>query len=300
MGIDFGNLIRRSFEIAWKYKSLWVFGLFAGGSGTFNFDWTKKVDSFDTDLSYAYDWLDKLNLPHEMVPASWGVLGALLLWLVALMLLFFICYLIAQPAMIDAVNKITRGGQYTWGTSFSRGADFFWRFFGIVMVELFTWIALIAAVAVPAIILTPWTLLLTIPVALVLCFFIFHTYRLAEISMVARDTQIADAIIEGWNLLMMNKTNCFLMTLLMIALGIGFVIVIGIVAVLLYLPINALVLALTGNLVAILLMALVIGLPVALVLGGYSGTFFNSLYVQFYFRLVEPPRVATVTTGPMA
>ena len=49
-------------------------------------------------------------------------------------------------------------------------------------------------------------------------------------------------------------------------------------------------LALTDNLVAILMLAVFIGLPVALVLGGYTGTFFNALYVQFYFRLVEPPQ----------
>jgi len=293
MSVDFGNIVRRAFDLAWRFKSLWVFGLFAGGMSTFNMDWTKKVDAPEADLGFAYDWFERMGLPTSLVPSEMGVIAAILLWVAVLAFLFFICHLIAQPAIIDGVNKITRGGQYAWGTSFSRGADFFWRFLGLIMVEIVAVVALLAAIIVPAIVLTPITLLLTVPVALVLFFFIYHTFRLAEVAMVARDNAIADAIIEGWNLLMQNKANCFLLNLIMIGIGLCFMIVLGIAALILYFPINVLVLALTDNLVAIFMLAVFIGLPVALVLGGYTGTFFNALYVQFYFRLVEPPQPAT-------
>jgi hypothetical protein len=293
MGIDFGNLIQRSFEIAWRYKTLWIFGLFAGGMEALNFDWTKKVNRDQVDMDFAYDWFEQLNLPTDLVPPDLAVIGAILMWALALGLLFFICYLIAQPAIIDGVNKVTRGGQYSFGTSFSRGADFFWRFFGITLVEIFAAIAVVAAVVILAV-LTPFTLLLTIPCALLVFFFVYHTFGLAEVAMVARNNQIADAIAEGWSLLLRNKTNCFIMTLILIGLGIGFFIVVSLVTLIFYLPINLLVFGMTESLVAILLMALFIGLPVALVIGGYTGTFFNALYVQFYFRMVEPPQPATV------
>ena len=297
MGIDFGNLIQRSFEIAWRFKTLWIFGLFAGGMDAFNFKWTDKIQREEIDTGFAYDWFERLNLPTDLVPPDLAIIGAILLWVLALALLFFICYLIAQPAIIDAVNKITRGGQYSFGTSFSRGTDFFWRFFGITLVEIFAALAVIAVIVVLAIVLTPLSLLLTIPCALVVFFFVYHMFGLAEVAMVARNNQIADAIAEGWDLLMRNKANCFLMSLIMIGLGIGFIIVVSLVTLAFYLPINLLVLGVTENLVAILLMALFIGLPVALVVGGYTGTFFNALYVQFYFRLVEPPQ-PTPATAP--
>jgi hypothetical protein len=300
MGIDFGNLIRRSFEIAWKYKSLWVFGLFAGGFGSFNTNWTDKINQQVTDQGTVYNWPGQFGFPSEAIPSSMAVWSAIILWVLALVLLFFICHLIAQPAIIDAVNKITRGGQYTWGTSFSRGADFFWRFFGLYMVELFVFAAIVAPVVLLAWLVSLVTLLLTIPAAIVLAFCVFYTFGLAEVAMVARDSAVADAIIEGWNLFMQNKLNCFLMFLVSIGMWLGFLIVFGIIAAILYLPINLLVIAMTENLAAVFMLALFIGLPVALVIGGYIGTFFNALYVQFYFRLVEPPRVAAVTTGPMA
>jgi len=299
MGIDFGNLIQRSFEIAWRFKTLWIFGLFAGGMDAFNFKWTDKIQREEIDTGFAYDWFERLNLPTDLVPPDLAIIGAILLWVLALALLFFICYLIAQPAIIDAVNKITRGGQYSFGTSFSRGTDFFWRFFGITLVEIFAALAVIAVIVVLAIVLTPLSLLLTLPCGLVVFFFVYHTFGLAEVAMVARNNQIADAIAEGWDLLMRNKANCFLMSLIMIGLGIGFVIVVSLVTLAFYLPINLLVMGVTENLVAILMMALFIGLPVALVVGGYTGTFFNALYVQFYFRLVEPPQpILTTTTAP--
>jgi len=299
MGIDFGYLIQRSFQIAWRYKTLWIFGLFAGGGDAFNLNWTDRIERRQVDMDFAYDLFDRLGIPYDVIPPQLAVLGAIILWILALVLLFFICYLIAQPAIIDAVNKITRGGQYRFGTSFSRGADFFWRFFGITMVEIFSVLALIAIVVILAIVLTPFSLLLTIPATIVVGFLLYHTFALAEVAMVARNNQIADAIAEGWGVLMRNIGNCFIMTLIMIGLTIGIGIVVFILALIFYLPINLLVFGVTENLVSILILAVMIGLPVSLVIGGYTGTFFNALYVQFYFRLVEPPQPqpAIATSG---
>ena len=304
MDVDFGNIIKRSFEVAWRYKTLWIFGLFAGGGGSLNFNWMDNLQHDRVGSNFAYDFFDSMDMPprfYDVIPPELALVSMLIVWMLALGLLFFIGYLIAQPAIIDGVNKITRGGQYRFGTSFSRGADFFWRFLGITMVEIFLGIFALFIIIITAIVLHPITLLMTIPAGIVTLFFAFHVFGLAEIAMVARDNHISDAIGEGWNLLMHNKVNCLIMSLLLIALGIGFTIVILMATFFVYLPINLLVYWVTGDLVGILMLAVFIGLPVALVLGGYSGTFFNALYVQFYFRLVEPrpiPAIATPVERP--
>ena len=290
MNVDFGAIIKRSFEVAWKYKTLWIFGLFAGGGSSFNLDFSGNTDMQSVDSNFLYDWSRSAGIPDQYIPSDLAVIGVLVAWLLALALLFAICYLIAQPAIIDGINKITRGGTYTFGTSFSRGADFFWRFFGLTLVGIFTGGVCLMVVVILAVIATPLSLLLTIPGLFVFGFFFTHTLGLAEISMVVRDIQIADAIAEGWRLVTTNKANCFLLSLIWIGMAIGFAIVFGIAGMIFYFPINLLVYGLTGNLVGILLLALFIGLPISLVLGGYTGTFFNSLYVQFYFQLVEPPQ----------
>ena len=296
MNVDFGSLIQNSFRVAWRHKTLWIFGLFAGGVEGFNFDWLENIDREPADISIMYDLFDYMDWSYDFIPPQLAMLGGLVVWLAALALLFFICYIIAQPAIIDGVNRVTRGGQYTFGSSFSRGTDFFWRFFGITLIEIFVAIAAVMAVVVLAIALTPFSLLLTIPAGLIFFFFAYHTFGLAEVAMVARDNQIGDAVAEGWSLLKNNLGNCFLMTLVLIGLGIAFAIVIFMAALILYLPINLLIYAMTGSLIGVLVLALFIGLPVAIVLGGYTGTFFNAMYVQFYFGLVEPQSVVEVVT----
>ena len=44
--------------------------------------------------------------------------------------------------------------------------------------------------------------------------------------------------------------------------------------------------------------ALVAGLPVSLVVGGFLGVFYNCLYTLFYFELVEPKQESTATAPP--
>ena len=288
MSIDFGNLISRSFEIAWKYKTLWIFGLFTGaGVHSFNID---LPDEFSQKVGRTFDlqdyspWVDRLDLPSDL---GGPLLGAIIVWLAVLILLFFVCYLIAQPAIIDAVNKITRGGQYRLGDSFSRGVDFFWRFLGLTLVSIMCVLAVLAVIVLLAV-ASLWTLIVTIPCAIIVYFFVWHIFALGEVAMVARDGRIADAIAEGWDLVWRNKTNCLIMTFLLIGIAIAFMIIMAIVALVAFLPVGLLVALLTGNLIAILLLGLVIGLPVSMVVGGYTGTFFNALYVQFYFRLYEP------------
>jgi len=298
MNVDFGSMIQKSFQVAWRHKTLWIFGLFAGGVEGFNFDWLENLDREPADMSIMYDLFDYMDWSYDLIPPKLAMLGGIVAWLMALALLFFICYLIAQPAIIDGVNRITRGGNYTFASSFSRGTDFFWRFFGITLIEIFIGIAAVFTVVILAIVLTPLSLLLTIPAALIFFFFAYHTFALAEVAMVARDNQIGDAVAEGWSLIKNNLGSCFLMTLVLIGLGIAFMIVIFIAALILYLPVNLLVCTITGSLVGILVLALFIGLPVAIVLGGYTGTFFNAIYVQFYFGLVEPQPVAA--TSPPA
>ncbi|RKX23591.1 MAG: hypothetical protein DRP45_10205 [Candidatus Zixiibacteriota bacterium] len=286
MSIDFGGMIRRSFELAWRYKTLWVFGLFAGASGgDFNFDSSKFVNFNEADYR---DILECAGL--DCLPFSFDeqFIGTLILWVVAMIILFIVCHLIATPALIDGVNKITRGGRYEFGTSFSRGIDFMARYFGLSLIGFAVLMAVIAVVVVLAIVLTPISLLLTIPAMLVAFFFLVHILGLAEVALVARDVSVGDALAEGNSLVMRNIGACFIMTLVLIGLYIGFAIVLGIAALMLYWPINMIVETITQSLTATIVLGLFLGLPIALVLGGYSGTFFSSLYVQFYFQLVEP------------
>jgi hypothetical protein len=298
MGIDFGALIRRSFEIAWRYKSLWVFALFAGGGGYYNINLRDNLvkEYGDGDSLGMYDFSGMESFIREHL---WEVISALAIWLVAVIIVSLVCYLISAPALIDSVNKITRGGTYRFADAFSRGLDFFWRFTGLLFIGVGATTFLVFVIVILAVVLTPFTLILTIPAGFVVGVIAWHVLALGGVAMVARDTDIGAGLEEGWTLVKRNVSNVVIITLLYIGLAIGFWIVFGIISAIAFMPIGVLVALLTGSLWPAIALALVIGLPISLVLGGFQGTFFNALYVQFYFRLVEPaPAPSIATAGP--
>ncbi len=198
------------------------------------------------------------------------------------------------------MNKLTRGGSYQFGSSFSRSLDFFWRMLGIGLVQ-FCLMILFVGLAVLLIFVSPWTLLLTIPVFLAIIVPMFHVFELGRMALVARDTDVSSALAEGWELLKRNVGNVTIITLLYIALAIGFGIVYLIIGGIFFLPVGLAVAGITDQFWPTLIWAVVLGLPVSLVLGGFGGSFFHALYAQFYFQLLEPGPVQSVTTaGPGA
>ncbi len=290
--MDFGGLIQRSFNLAWRYKSLWIFGLFAnGGAGTFNFELPEKLaDRFDIKDFILGDGFAADMVEQFMAPL---IVAGLIMGLA-----IFVCSMIAVPALIDGVNKVTRGGYYRFGESFSRGIDFFWRFLGLTLLAVVLIMGAIIIMVILALALTPLSLLLTIPAMIVFAFIVYHTFELAQVAMVARDISIVDALDEGWQLLRQNIGNCLIMSLLLIGLGIAVFIVIAIISLFTFVPLNIFLATTVDSLATFIVLAVILGLPVTLILGGYFGTVFNAMYIQFYFGLVEPAGVPAAVLSP--
>lgn len=288
--MDYGNIISRSINLAFKRPSLWIFGLFAGGSLQFNIDSERFLDF--SGGGNPFEDLENYGSPFTfdssmLIPL---ILAGLALWII-----FIICACIARPAMIDGVNKLTRGGTYRFGESFSRGIDFLGRFI-LIMVFYFLIamgstiiLGLIAALAFGASTgLGLLSLLILLPVGLVAWISTYHIFSLAEVTLVARDVSIGEALSEGWTLFRANIGKCVVLTLIYIGIMIVAGIAASIIALITFGPLNLFVASITENLISFLFLGIILGLPISFVLGGITGTFSLSLYTQFYFGLVEP------------
>ncbi len=278
--MNYGKIIEDSFGLGWKYKSLWFFGLFAGSFAEFNFKY-KSEQQLDMD-SIEFESFEQLSAYFS------EYLAPILIPVIFLTLVLSAMRIICSPALIDGVNKISRGGTYKFWDSYSRGLDFFWRYLGLnilfaaVMVGMF-----IVAFGIAA--LTHWLmLLLMIPVIIIFVLAGSLVFVLAERSLVVRDNSIGDALEEGWVLFKNNVGKCIVILLISIGLALGMAIVLSLLRLMFYLPINLLVGGITENIVLTFVLALVLGLPVSVVLGGFGGTFLHSLFTLFYFGLVDP------------
>ena len=144
--MDWGYIINRSFSIAWNYKSLWVLGLFAGSSTEFNFHF-QGGNPLDQMLG-RFNWDEELPFEIPDIEFSPEIIGSLVLAFLMIIGIMIAIHLITYPALVDGANRIERGGVYSLGASFSRGIDFFWRYFGMLIIQIVTIFAVIFALAI--------------------------------------------------------------------------------------------------------------------------------------------------------
>jgi hypothetical protein len=285
--MEYGGIVRRSWALAWQHKSLWILGLFAGG-GTFG----------------TMEWHSKNITPEKlhMAPETFALLG---MGLTLLGIVFLLMSVLASAALIDAVNRLARGGVYRLRDSFSAGVDLFWRFLGLCLLALGTVVILVAILAVPGVLLFLMStvvgvlsLIVLIPLFLAGGFVINAIFQLAARSLVVRSCSIGDALDEGYYLLRTrlsaNLAIFAIFILLSIGVGVISLIILGIVGG----PFVAMAIMSTTGLVV----ALVIGLPLVLlviwVIHGLTGSFFSAMYTLFYFELVEPSATPAAPAQP--
>ena len=300
--MDYGRMIRDSFALAWRHKSLWIFGLFAGWGANFNMSFGKNDLSVFGGGESGDSPFGALGLDPSQF---WSYVAPFLIGLAVFVIAYLLASCIATPALVDAVNRITRGGVYKFSDSFSTGVDFFWRVLGLHIVGFVVGAVGVGAVVlclVVAFIMSPIlgiiTLLPAIPLLIFLVVALTMIILMAQRAMVVRNVSIGDALHEGYTLFrnhLGKNLACFFICFLL-ALGIGMVV--GIVMLIVYVPIGILAYSLGAPIWGAFLIAIVLALPVSIPVGGYFGTFFSSLFTMFYFGLVEPAGPAAGFVSP--
>ncbi|MDX9857762.1 MAG: hypothetical protein RBT76_08240 [candidate division Zixibacteria bacterium] len=293
--MDYGYIVNRAFQIAWKYKSLWVFGLFVGGFTNFNVDLPTNSFSFDPESA---------ELPFHISPE---IIAALLLVGFVLFILFLAAYCISAPALIDGVNRIERGGVYRFGASFSAGVDYFFRILGlgvlyfltvfvsmVILTLIFIFVAILAGVSLgdsgagPAIAIFLLGLLILIPLLLFVYLIIMTPFSLAQRVIVVRNAPISDALSEGWLLFKRNFGKSMLIYLINLGISLAVIIALAVLFAVVALIVIIFVPDPMEHITEFIILGIVFGLPISLLLGGFFGTFHSALYTLFYFELVEP------------
>lgn len=303
--MEYGRIISDSFKIAWRNKSLWVFGLFAGTMGAgFSFD--PGARDFFTAGS---DWRMTIESARVMIGGDFVLAWIIIIGVIWLILMAL--HLICLPALIDGVNKIERGGHFQVGSSFSVGLDFFWRFLGLVMIALLIaflgfGLSVMVGLALPGVdtAILSIVALLFLPVTLFIGFIFTSILALAQRAMVVRNVGIADGLHEGFELLKQNFLKCLVMFLIyigaLIGIALGAVVIMGIIAI----PLVLLAVIAESAAVLIVILGVVVGLPLLPVMIAFANTVLQNLYTLFYFELVEPggrvQRTGPTPAAPLA
>ncbi len=326
--MGFGEIIKRAWRITWRYRALWVLGLFAGvaggssgggGGSSYNPSSSGSRGSDTGQFFYGLDpanWTDQIS---RFLPAI--IAGTMLL--LAIGFVFWIVGIAARGGLIQAVDAIEEGGTFTLGAAWDAGFGHFWRLLGLsVLLGLpmaLVGLGLAAAVALPIIgavragsdpspaLFAPMcgAFIVGIPLLIVGGVILGTMSLLGSRSIMIADTGVFEAAAEAWRLFRTRIKDSLIMWFISLGLNMvaGIVVAIPIVIVTFAGVIPAVFLirseswpALIGvSAIAVLIITLVIMLYTAI-----WGTFTSALWTIFFRRLTgrEAPTESLAPVAP--
>ena len=303
--MDFGEVLTKAWRIIWKYKILWLFGIFAscssgggggggggGGSGA----------QYSGDAPYGY-----YNTMDFVEP-----------WVIALIIAGVILLAIIITAIVLAVSTVGRIGlvqgtqladesedaQITFSGLFNSMKPYFWRVLGlnllicigsfviIMFLIFFTIFGAIFTLGLGLICLLPLCCLL-IPVFWVLTTFV----EMANVAVIVEDLSVIDGLKRGWEVFKGNLGEMVLMGLVLVLGGMFVGMLIAMPMILTMIPLMMGVFAaIFGDTAALAAGGVIISglcclayLPVLIVISGIIRAYIGSAWTLTYLRLTQGP-----------
>lgn len=298
--MDFGEVLTRAWQIIWKYKVLWIFGILAGcsnpyGSETINYsfrgyDIPPGIDNFGWQLERMPDW------------QIFALIGVAILVVLVLALVAIFLTTIGRIGMIRGTQQAEQGAAgFSFGELFSGSLPYFWRVF---LLNLLAGLVSFAAIMF-LVILFAFGAFLTFGLALIcliplICllvplFWLLYVYlEQANIAIVVDNLSIMDGLRRGWQVFTDNLGTMIIMGLILYV-GVALIggMIIGAPLFLIAVPaLGGLFLGRDSALWGGLLIAglcFVAYLPVLILLNGILTSYIESAWTLTYMRLTGRP-----------
>lgn len=296
--MDISGIFKRTWEITWKHKGLWLLGIlanFAGGGGgsSSNISQTSRYDVGGGEFPEIERWFQ--SIPEE----TWIIVGiAVACIFLLLALVFWVLAAIGNGGLIAGFQMAESGETVTLGSAFQKGIGYFWKLLGIQLILGLAFLLVFVPVIIGGVLMTVLTLgialicliplgCLLIPLGIVIKIYT----QLTQIALIVEDLDIVAAFQRAWEVLRSNLGQVIVMALI---LGIGgFVagLILAIPFILIALPLitgliagtdTSTVAGISGTIIGILLY-----LPILLVAGGIVRTFITGSWTLTYRSLIE-------------
>ncbi len=293
MNFNFGEVLTRAWQIIWKHKILWLFGVLAscsrgnggggnGGGGNSGFNSGANPNQYSYEFARISDWLSN----HILIIVA----ASIFLMLIALVFVFLGA--IGKIALIKGTFKADKGAEkLSFGELFSESQPYFWRVFGLS----FLFGLALLVVIVPFILIGFLTkgigLLCMIPLLCVLIPVIIVVSIALEqvnVAIVLEDLSMMDGLKRGWEV---SRSNAGAILIMALILGVGGGIIGFIFAIPMILAVLPIVFgAMSGATPIIIVGAIcvVIYLPVIIVFDGVLTAYVQSAWTLTFMRLTAP------------
>lgn len=222
MKIDLGKILTRSWQIIWNHKILWVFGIFAGLSGS-NSGGNNGGSSNRGEPSQFPGGAERIGEEiQRFVEQYLVVIIAVCVLLVLISFAFYALGMMGRIGILKGVYKVEGGApSLMFAELWSEAMPYFWRFFwmnflvGLAFLVIFAPLILVGIVTagIGFVCLLPIICLL-IPIA----WAVNVILEQGQAAIVAENLSMLDGFKRGWEI---AKSDILGMIVLSLVLGIG-------------------------------------------------------------------------------
>lgn len=320
--MDYGDIIKRAWRVTWRYKALWILGLFAGassggsnggGGNAYRSGGSSGTGSTTTQAEVAKYWL----IAERFVVENAGAIIAGIVVLAIIGFIFWVIGVAARGGLIHLANEAEEGREVRLAHGWSAGFHKWWRLFGVelltalpVLVLVLVFLGFSVATFISAAshgvsqgsfaaaggLFVSYLCFLGIfsIIAAVLAVILGIVGQLGVRYVMLADYRAVAAIGQGWRDLW-SRRGAFVMFLVTIGTGIAFGIVAAVIFAIFAVPGVVFILRraiITGAVV------MAIGILVLLLPSAIYGTFYSSMWTVFFRKMtgMEPaPAMAAPT-----
>ena len=255
MNFNFGEILTRSWQIVWKNRVLWIFGILAScgrGGSSFNGSGSGQGNGgFDTPSDMPPQLVQFLQTIEENLTAFIAITVAVvcIIWIVTIFL-----STIGKIGLIRGTSQIDGGTErLIFGQLFSESTPYFWRIFGLsflvglpVILAATVLAAGLAVFAVSAssgsdagtvgsVALVP--ILIGCVCALIPLMLVVHMItRQSENAIVLEDMNVLPALSRGWDIFRKNLGPIIIMAIILAVINFAAGLIIAIPIIIVVLP----------------------------------------------------------------
>lgn len=314
MNFNFGDVLTRAWQIVWKHKILWVFGILAScGRTSGNFNSNSSGGGNGNGIGQSPDFPPQVMRWFQSIQDN---LTTILIVLVAVICIVWIVSVflgvIGKIGLIRGAAQADGGAEkLNFGELFSGSVPYFWRIFGLSLIlalPVFILAMTIGIVVVGGLIVSEGNESGIVAMAAMLpflfgclcllapvMFVVGMVFRQAENAIVLEDMSVIPSISRGWEVFKGNLGPIILMAIILGVIGFiaGLIITIPIF-VIVFPAMIAFAVGEGQNLTPLYLMGacLCIFIPVAWVLQGVIISYVESAWTLTYMRLTKPQDAA--------
>ena len=295
MNFNFGEVLTRAWQIIWKHKVLWIFGVFAacsrgngggsggGGGGGGTGPGGQPFPQLQQTFEQIGQWINE---------NPWIVVVFVLLALVLFVLAIFLGT-IGRIGLIRGTYQAERGAErLIFGELFSGSMPYFWRVFGLSLLIGLAFLLLLLPLILFGVLTAGIGLVCLIPLICILIpvgFAVSVIIEQANAAIVLEDLGVQAGLRKGWDVVRNNIGPMIALGLILLigAAVVGFVFAIPIFVSVVPLIVGAA--SNNTNPIWIAVACCALYLPVLIVLNGILTAYIQTVWALAYMRLTAVP-----------